>query len=176
MIGQVANRVRGLFRFAAVKDASATALPQIDDVAGVETSRSRIERVHTFGFKAVPKAGTSMGEPLELVVGTGADALAIACVDFRYEPADVTAGNSCMFNASGTRLDLKGAGAELNAVIDTDGYKTDGNAGVSGQLVIIDTGPTGPLGQVTMVIKGGIITSVACLPPAGGTITWTAAP
>ena len=167
-VGSLANRMRGLFRWDVATSVDCSDVPVLIEIE----NRGNRELVQPFGFKAVPKAKNGSGEPFYLTAGQGADAIALACVDFRFEPTDVTAGNSCMYNASGKRLDCKATGLESNTTMDATGFKAGGTPGVSGTLVIIDTGPTDSLGKATIIVKGGIITSVVCDPPAG-TITWT---
>jgi len=155
-VGILANRVRGLFRWAAVKSCEATELPTLVEIE----SRGKVELVQPFGFKAIPKAADGSGQPFVLTAGQGSDAVGVACVDFRFEPTDVTAGNSVMYNATGQRLDCKSTGFVSNAAFDATGYKAGGTAGVSGQLVITIGAPA-PTGAVTIQIKGGIVTSVS---------------
>ena len=155
-LGSLANRVRGLFRWSVATSVDVSDVPTLIEVE----DRGNRELVSPFGFKAVPKAKNGSGEPFYLTAGQGSDAIALACVDFRFEPTDVTAGNSCMYNASGKRLDCKATGLESNTTMDATGYKAGATPGISGTLLITKTTGGVPTPILTIVTKGGIVTSV----------------
>jgi len=178
-VGSLANRVRGLFRWSVATSVDSSDVPVLIEIE----NRGNRELVQPFGFKAVPKAKNGSGEPFYLTAGQGSDAIALACVDFRFEPTDVAAGESRMYNATGQKLDCKATGFECNTTMDATGFKAGATPGVSGTLVVAVTADSVPLipPPLTVVVKGGIVTSVTAGaewtvagPGDVMTITWTA--
>lgn len=166
-VGGLANRMRGLFRWSVATSVDSSDVPILIEVE----ARGNRELVSPFGFKAVPKTKNGSGEPFYLTAGQGSDAIALSFVDFRYEPTDVAAGESRMYNATGQKLDCKAAGFVANATMDATGFKAGGTAGVSGTLVVT-VGAPAPAAVATIVIKGGIVTSVS----GTGAAVWTPTP
>ena len=166
-VGSLANRMRGLFRWAVATSVDSTDVPTLIEVE----DRGNRELVSPFGFKATPKAKDGNGEPFYLTAGQGSDAIALSFVDFRYEPTDVAAGESRMYNATGQKLDCKSTGFVANATMDATAFKAGGTAGVSGTLKIT-VGAPAPVADATIVIKGGIVTSVS----GTGAAVWTPSP
>ncbi len=183
-MASLGNRIKGLFRWGVVRGTDTSDCPQLARVDDRGQEIADLEVVQPLGLYAVPRAGDGSGDCFALIAGEGSNAIVLSRADLRVHPTGGAAGITMLYQAadSGNAIKLSAAGCEITKAVSAaktidsaDGYKKGGVAGVSGKLVIIDTGPTGPLGQVTMVIKGGIVTSVTCLPPEGGTITWTTA-
>jgi len=165
-ISTLGARVLGLFTWLSVGEVTSTDLPMTAAMSTDKVPQSDFEIVQPFGFKAVPKEGA-----LALTAGVGDDAVAVHVVDFRYEPDDVSEGESCMYEAGGNRLDMKAAGAEVNTTFDATGFKAGGVDGVSGTLTITIAAPA-PVGVATIKIEGGIITSVS----GSGNCPWVPIP
>lgn len=170
----LANRVRGLFRFEAVKSVDVDQVPTLLEIEG----RGNRELIHPFGFKAVPRASNAIGDALALTAGTGSDAVAVAVVDARFEPDDIATGRSCMYDYQDHRCFTSSKGVETNCDmtvggnVDATKYECGGTAGVSGKLVITIAGPGATPGVATIDIKGGIVTSVV----GTGNCVWTPTP
>lgn len=145
--------------------------------------RDDLEHFEPAGLTHCPSQ-PSDGKGADALVGTlgGADhSVVVAVSDRRIRPRGLTAGDTTLYDGHGNRLDLSSDGADLNCdfvvdgTVDADGYKTDGTAGVSGTFVVTipvqpaTVPPTPPLGVLTVVLKGGIVTSVS----GTGVCVWT---
>jgi phage gp45-like len=161
-LAAVANRVRGLFRIEAVKSFDAANVPALVEVAG----RGNRDLLFPFGFAAVPKASDSNGDAMVLMAGSGSDAVGLMTFDFREQPTDLTAGESRLYDANGHEITGTSSGWEVKGNVDADGFvdadsgfKKGGTTGVSGTLTVT-VGAPAPAAVATIVIKGGIVTSV----------------
>ena len=156
---------------------------RIDDSGDVQTLQ--VES-HGAPIPDVPHAlpyGLAVGVPkkavglLHMIGGAWDNVVAWAFSVPAHRPRDLSEGDVTLYSKHAARVDLRSAGTTVKgAKLDVaDGYcnaktgfKTNGSAGVTGTAVFVD-GFTG--GTMTIILKGGIVTSVVATPP----MQWTPA-
>jgi phage baseplate assembly protein V len=99
-----------------VKDS--TGLQNLKIVIMADEVLDKIERVQEYGFTSYPLAGC---EGVAVFTGGNRDnGVVIATDDRRYRPSDLAEGDTCLYNAYGTRVILKNADGSVEVITDSE--------------------------------------------------------
>jgi len=127
--------------------------------------RDGVEYFEAVGVTHVVQDAPAGGKGAEAIVadldGNPDHPVAVAVSDRRIRPTDLEKGDTALYSAHEARIDLKADGAHVKGAGGLDskaGFKTDGHAGLSGQ-VVITIPPAG--GVATLTFKGGLLTAAS---------------
>lgn len=95
-----------------------TGLQNVKIVLMADEVLDKIERVQEYGFTSYPLSGA---EGVAVFTGGNRDnGVVIATDDRRYRPKDLAEGDTCIYNAYGTRIVLKNSDGSIEVITDSE--------------------------------------------------------
>lgn len=166
-----------LARIVRVDDSQEYQNVQVESHAGEAIT---VPHLQPYGLTACPpKEARTL---VQLVGAAWDNVVALATGHGPHRPKNLSAGDVTLYDGHGHRINLTDSGAAINCTLDVDGnttvngtvdaadgFKTDGTAGLSGELKITIAGAGVTAGVATLTFKGGILTT--CV--ATGNCVWT---